>query len=377
MSLREWLVAIGTLVILGIVIDGIRRMRRARKESMAISSGMGADDLRDSPLDDEYNPELPNGGARTISRETLEQRGYVKQAGKSRFANPEPKPTRPIVASTGSSASTDQCRAPKPDSQVPWEPDEQPFAEFDEQPYEQNQAPGQENDAFADTGWGALEEEPEVDGEILGEARPVKSVSSPESVSSSERAPDEPRAGGDSLPPMVTSEVEEDTARREAPVSQYPNRPLAGANRPEAQEVVVINVLAKAGRDFQGTALKELFEACGLEFGDMEIYHRHEEADTTSPVQFSVANAVEPGTFRPADMPSLSTPGISFFMSLPGPSNALQAFDFMLETAQCVVRNMGGDLKDERRSVMTPQTVEHCRQRIREFDRKQRSRRHP
>ncbi|MEP3563426.1 MAG: cell division protein ZipA, partial [Marinobacter sp.] len=37
-----------------------------------------------------------------------------------------------------------------------------------------------------------------------------------------------------------------------------------------------------------------------------------------------------------------------------------------------VVRNMGGELKDERRSVMTPQTIEHCRQRIREFERKQR-----
>ena len=63
MSLREWLIAIGTLVILGIVIDGIRRMHRARKESMAISSGMGVDDLQESPLDREFNPELPNGGA--------------------------------------------------------------------------------------------------------------------------------------------------------------------------------------------------------------------------------------------------------------------------------------------------------------------------
>jgi cell division protein ZipA len=53
----------------------------------------------------------------------------------------------------------------------------------------------------------------------------------------------------------------------------------------------------------------------------------------------------------------------------------MQAFEFMLETAQCVVRNMGGELKDERRSVMTPQTIEHCRQRIREFERKQRSHR--
>ena len=31
MSLREWLIAIGTLVIIGIVIDGVRRTRHARR----------------------------------------------------------------------------------------------------------------------------------------------------------------------------------------------------------------------------------------------------------------------------------------------------------------------------------------------------------
>ena len=176
----------------------------------------------------------------------------------------------------------------------------------------------------------------------------------------------------EAVPPTVTTEVEEDTARRE-PSRPSAGQPLAGANRPEAREVIVINVLAKSDEDFKGPAVKKLFEACGLEHGDMDIYHRHEESDTTSPVQFSVANAVEPGTFKPGDMPALTTPGISFFMSMPGPTNALQAFDFMLETAQAVVRNLGGELKDERRSVMTPQTIEHCRQRIREFERKQRS----
>src|SRR5690554_7942885 len=75
MSLREWLIAIGTLVIIVIVVDGIRRMHRARKESMAISSGMGADELKESPLDDEYNPELPNGGARIVTRGNLDERG--------------------------------------------------------------------------------------------------------------------------------------------------------------------------------------------------------------------------------------------------------------------------------------------------------------
>jgi cell division protein ZipA len=329
MSLREWLIAIGTLVIIGIVVDGIRRVRRARKESIAISSGMGADDLAESPLDEDFNPELPNGGARTISRDTLEERGYVKREKSSRFGTPQPKPTRPVTESV--SQSNDELPESGFSSTDPEEPD-------------------------LESGWGATAEEPEV------ASTPTQDDQQPETH------PQELET------PAGSFDVEEDSARR-APESRADGQPLAGANRPEAREVIVINVLARDGDDFKGKQLKDLFEACGLEFGDMDIYHRHEGADTISPVQFSVANAVEPGTFRPEQMESLTTPGISFFMSMPGPSDILQAFDFMLETAQCVVRNLGGELKDERRSVMTPQTAEHCRQRIREFERKQRSQR--
>ena len=362
MSLREWLIAIGTLVILGIVIDGVRRMRRARKESMAISSGMGADDLHESPLDEDFNPELPNGGARTISRETLEERGYVKKAGKSRFSKPDPKPTRPVIA------NQDVPETPVAETTST---DAEPHAETSDWQREDVRAPEAEPELQAESGWSALDDEPEFadDGEgIVGETRTVR----PEQVKARAEVPQ----GEDAvevLAPDEKTDVEADTARR-GQTNAADDQPLAGANRPEAQEVIVINVLARQGQDFQGTALKKLFEACGLAHGDMDIYHRHEETDTYSPVQFSVANAVEPGTFKPGDMATLATPGISFFMSMPGPSNALQAFDFMLETAQCVVRNLGGELKDERRSVMTGQTIEHCRQRIREYERKRHSR---
>ena len=43
----------------------------------------------------------------------------------------------------------------------------------------------------------------------------------------------------------------------------------------------------------------------------------------------------------------------------------------MVETAQCLAKNLNGELRDETRSVMTGQTLEHCRNRIREIERKQ------
>lgn len=336
MSLREWLIAIGTLVIIAIVIDGLRRMRRARKESIAISSGMGVDDLKESPLDEHHNPELPNGGARAISKDTLEERGYVRREKPSRFQPKKQKPTRPVRETLPENEHSpdditwEQEASEGNDNE--WTPDNS-----DAYAGEAGLSSADQDDVTADTGWGA--EEDELDASESAESLAI--------------------------------DVEEDTARREPQQNTGSDQPLAGANRPEAREVIVINVLARQDDEFSGAALQKLFEACGLAHGDMDIYHRHEAEDTISPVQFSVANAVEPGTFKPNDVAAMTTPGISFFMSMPGPTNALQAFEFMLETAQCVVRNLGGELKDERRSVMTAQTIEHCRQRIREFERKQ------
>ena len=362
MSLREWLIAIGTLVIIGIVVDGLRRMHRARKESIAISSGMGADDLDGSPLDDDYNPELPNGGARTVSPSTLEDRGYLRRSAESDSGGGVKGQSHSPSAAEDAAEAMRQSVA-----------GEQGFSAKDE-------GPGVV--AEASTGLSARDDEDYPD-EIIGKPRVVKPgrdsagfAAEPREKSgvSNAGASGSGRSDNSRQAPEKdnTSGVQADTASRR-PEPKASGQPLAGANRPEAREVIVINVLAPEGETFKGPSLKALFEACGLEHGDMDIYHRHEQSDTTSPVQFSVASAVEPGTFRPDEIEQLATPGISFFMSLPGPDDALQAFDFMFETAQCVVRNLGGELKDERRSVMTRQTAEHCRQRIREFERKQRS----
>jgi hypothetical protein len=81
------------------------------------------------------------------------------------------------------------------------------------------------------------------------------------------------------------------------------------------------------------------------------------------------------GTFDLAAMEEMETPGVTLFMQLPGPEQPLDAFEDMLAVARDLAAEMGADLKDEQHSVMTPQTIEHCRQRIREFTRRQMSRR--
>jgi len=135
-------------------------------------------------------------------------------------------------------------------------------------------------------------------------------------------------------------------------------------------EVFMLNVVARNPQGFRGEDILHILLACDLRFGDMNFFHRHEFAAGRGAIQFSVANMMQPGVFDIDNMSDLRTPGLVFFLTLPGPEDMMKAFDYMLETAQAVARNLGGDVLDESRSVLTRQTMEHCRQKIRDLERR-------
>ncbi len=167
----------------------------------------------------------------------------------------------------------------------------------------------------------------------------------------------------------------EEASRQEAPRQQTraqtaepPREPAA----PDFSEVLVLNVVARPDREITGVEMLQVLLANQLRFGDMAIFHRHMGADTSTPVLFSVANLVNPGTFDLNRINEFSTRGLCFFMTLPSAaSHNMQAFDQMLDAAQKVRIALDADLKDDNRSVMTAQTIEHYRQRVRDFDLRQ------
>lgn len=133
-------------------------------------------------------------------------------------------------------------------------------------------------------------------------------------------------------------------------------------------EVLVINVTAKQGRMFTGDDLLHTLIISGLKFGEMNIFHKRLSKDNKSAVIFSVANMLNPGTFDLNKMDEFTTLGISFFLALPAAVNNLDAFEQMLSIAQGVRDTLDGELKDDHRNGMTAQTIEHYRQRVRDFE---------
>ena len=76
-----------------------------------------------------------------------------------------------------------------------------------------------------------------------------------------------------------------------------------------------------------------------------------------------------------ADLPSggpaypLATPGVSFFMTLPAPLPALDAWDAMLPTAQRLAELLDGQVLDEERNALGRQRIAHIRDQLRGWDR--------
>ncbi len=135
---------------------------------------------------------------------------------------------------------------------------------------------------------------------------------------------------------------------------------------------IVMTVMARSGERFPGEALRDALEHAGLHHGHMNIFHRHElPGDRHSATLFSAANVLAPGDFEPACMETLTSPGIAMFMRLPGPDSPADAFQAMFDAATMVADDLDGTLCDETRSSLTPQSINHLRERIAEFSRRQ------
>lgn len=135
-------------------------------------------------------------------------------------------------------------------------------------------------------------------------------------------------------------------------------------------EVLVLSVVAAENHMISGAALLPTLLTLGMKYGEMNIFHRHQDNAGNGDITFSLANMMQPGTFDLDNMESFATKGVSLFMTLPNTGNAFEVFEQMLSAAKQLAQEFQGQLLDDKRSVMTKQTEQHYISKIREFERK-------
>jgi len=176
---------------------------------------------------------------------------------------------------------------------------------------------------------------------------------------------------GEEHSPEQESLFDADERTATSPASRQEG-PQPGA-RPEQKfdRIITLFVLARPDEVLRGTDLVVVAEKVGLVYGDMGIYHRLIDGREKDGPIFSMANIAKPGSFDLGDLPALETPGLTLFMTLPGPLPALDAWNSMLPVAQRVADLLNADLLDESRNPLVEQTVAYLRNEMRTYDREQ------
>ena len=168
----------------------------------------------------------------------------------------------------------------------------------------------------------------------------------------------------DASPAPVSPRVNEVKEQAAPAIEEKPKDAAVG----EVSEVLVLNVTAKKGRLIMGERLLSLMQGLELEYGDRKIFSKRTDDAEGAPILFNVANMLQPGTFDLNNMENFATVGVTLFLALPSPISNFEAFEEMLQTAQDLVRSIDGELRDDQRNMMTGQTIEHYRQRVRDFE---------
>jgi cell division protein ZipA len=159
-------------------------------------------------------------------------------------------------------------------------------------------------------------------------------------------------------------------AQHELPLPAEPQKMQVGM-RPNDQfdRIVSLYVAAKAGSRLHGPDIVVAAEKAGLTLGYMDIFHRLVDGRPEAGPIFSVANIIKPGSFDLANIADVETPAIAFFLTLPAPVSALEAWETMEPAAQRMADLLDGIVLDEERNALGRQRIQHVREELRTYDR--------
>ena len=142
--------------------------------------------------------------------------------------------------------------------------------------------------------------------------------------------------------------------------------------RRESQDfdkIVSLYVAARAGTVLRGEDIVVAAEKTGMVFGHMSVFHRLLEGHPERGPVFSMASIIKPGSFDMATIRELETPAIAFFLTLPAPVPALDAWEKMLPTVQRMAELLEGVVLDDSRNALGRQRIAHIRDELRAYDR--------
>jgi cell division protein ZipA len=165
----------------------------------------------------------------------------------------------------------------------------------------------------------------------------------------------------ESSPRIEKIEISE-TRSNEAYANKTYANPVA-APKPQQSllnDLLVISVVAEPGMQFGSYDLLQAITSTGLQYGDMNIFHYQ----IGNEALFSLSSANEPGDFDLDRMGDFFCDGLTLFTNLRDVSNPEQAFDLMLNSAEQLAEDLGGELRAGTRKPWTEEAYQYYRNKV-------------
>ncbi len=119
-------------------------------------------------------------------------------------------------------------------------------------------------------------------------------------------------------------------------------------------KIVSLRIVAHEGKAFSGLDLLNIVNEEGLEFGELDIFHKFVRGERERAL-FSIASLHEPGSFDIKTIDDQLVTGVTVFMVLPGPQDGVSTFSDMVDTARRIAASLGGELRDDQDSTFNSQ----------------------
>lgn len=328
MDTREWIFVLGVIVVVIVALVAAARWRRQRFEDIG-SRDFRADDA-------EATDELPVGGARTVGyrdpNDIEKMNDEIRAraaASRPRLSSFRPEPVEQQTLLLDAELEDDEEMGDEDGDGVPLllDPSDEHNRDFDESV----EAPTDTPEALPDED--EVRQLQEIADELDAERKEPAVGASPES---------KPRA-----------KTESKSSQKQGDIG----------------EIIIINLMTSPSTPYEGRDLFKVLNELGMRHGDMDIFHycgRHGDEEP----QFRMANLLKPGYFQLAEIDDIRTHALCFFYELLPDQDNMKVYESMLSVINKVRDELGGELHDENRSVFTIQTSEHCRNRIRDFQRR-------
>ena len=151
----------------------------------------------------------------------------------------------------------------------------------------------------------------------------------------------------------MASSVKEDVPGKDTPIDEVEEIQEASSPKAIKETQLILFISADNEAGLNGNKLLNVMEKIGLQYGEMDLFHRLAKTDKGDVSIYTVANGVEPWTLNPDEVRDQNTPGVSLILNLPSSIDDVQAIEDFVNVAGVMAGQLNATLRNQQQQEFT------------------------